>query len=547
MKNNTHRSFIVLATVFAALLVTSAQARFLWAERIASNGSWPEGEANVGLALDTNDNCYVTGFFDGTNDFGGVILTNQSADGSDVFVAKYNSNAALQWVQRAGGTFTNYGRAINVDANGNIYVTGGYQGPASFDGVNLPATSGEQFFLAKYDSAGAVQWVRTSTGGSDDNYGIGLAVDSAGDSYALAVMDHSGTSLTFGSKTVSTINGGHTLLILVKYDHAGVAQWAQLFESTEETYGSKLAVDAVGNVYVRGTFESDMTIESSNLTVSTGSTRNMFLAKLDGTGALTWVQHPTGGNVDEGGVAVDPAGNVYTTGWYATNLYFGAGINLTNAGPFDAFLAKYNGSGAIQWARQAGGTNGAIVNGAVYSGLYFDVALDKQDNPCAAGILPSTTLDGSGVAVVSEYSPAGTIEWADAASGPPGNPLGSVAAKCALDSNGNGYLAGWYQGTATFGTNVLQPQGYWNYFLAKVAPPTPPTLGITLANGFPRLSITGDIGTLFSLQRSPTLASTNTSWQSLTTLTITNHPQFYLDTSIPSGTDRFYRTGPPSL
>src|ERR1017187_6612710 len=71
------------------------------------------------------------------------------------------------------------------------------------------------------------------------------------------------------------------------------------------------------------------------------------------------------------------------------------------------------------------------------------------------------------------------------ASGPPASPYSSVAVRCAGDSAGHCYLAGWYQRTNTFGTSVLQPQGYWNFFLAKVAA-LAPALGVTttsLPNG----------------------------------------------------------------
>ncbi|MBU6409511.1 MAG: SBBP repeat-containing protein, partial [Verrucomicrobia bacterium] len=454
-------AFLFAATVYAALSASSVQAQFLWSERVASATSWPQSEPNIGLALDTNDNCYVTGYFDGTNDFGGVTLTNQSAGGSDIFVAKYNSAGALQWAQRAGGTAINYGRGIGVDTNGSIYVTGGFQGPANFGGINLPAASGEEFFLAKYNNAGTVQWVQSSSGGSDDVYGIGLTVDDAGNSYALAVVEDlggAGASVTFGSTTVNIpANGGSTMTILVKYDNTGAVQWAQLFASSQESYATKVAVDAAGNVYVRGTFFSDMTIGASNLVVSpAGSTKNMFIAKFNNSGALVWVEQPTGGDVDEGGVAVDPAGNVYVTGAYDTNLDFGGGILLTNAANNnaifgDAFVAKYNSSGVIQWAQPAGGTNG---------GFYWDIALDAQTNIYAVGFLDSD-------AAVAKYSPAGKIQWTYSANGLPASPVASLVGKCAVDSVGHCYLAGLYQGTETFWTNSLQPQETWNFFLTE--------------------------------------------------------------------------------
>jgi hypothetical protein len=205
------------------LMAASAQAQVQWAKRIASAASWPEGECNIGLTLDTNGNCYVTGWFDGTNDFGGITLTNQSVGGSDIFVAKYNSVGALQWVQRAGGTSINYGRSVGVDTNGNVYVTGSAYGPASFGSVNLTGSSGQNFFLAKYNNAGAIQWVKPSSGGSSDVYGIGLAVDGAGNSYAMVTVDEDvDTSITFGSTTIPIpATENWPFGVLVKYDSTG--------------------------------------------------------------------------------------------------------------------------------------------------------------------------------------------------------------------------------------------------------------------------------------------------------------------------------------
>ena len=83
----------------------------------------------------------------------------------------------------------------------------------------------------------------------------------------------------------------------------------------------------------------------------------MFIAKFNNSGVLTWVQQPTGGNVDEGGVAVDPAGNVFVSGAFSTNLNFGTNLSgnviiLTNmanstASFGDAFVAKYNSAGGL--------------------------------------------------------------------------------------------------------------------------------------------------------------------------------------------------------
>jgi hypothetical protein len=530
----TKRNPIQVCLLGAVLAAASAQAEIQWAMRIASTID-TDNELSIGMTLDTNGNCYVTGWFDGTNDFGGVTLTNDSGGGQDIFVAKYNSSGALQWAQRAGGSSANRdaGRGIGVDANGNVYVSGGYYGPANFGSIDLPASSAENSFLAKYSNAGTLQWVQQGVG-VQDVYSTGLAVDSAGNSYAL-VFANNGDTITFGATNVSTPNdfGGNfdASTILVKFDNTGTVKWAQVMGGYGETYATKVTVDAVGNVYVRGGFNSTLTIGTTTLMLSTGATENMFIAKFNNSGDLVWVQQPTGGNGGEGGVTVDPAGNVYISGPFTTNLYFGS-ISLTNAGPlYDAFVAKYNSSGAIQWARQTRGTN---------LDFYWDVALDRQANVYVVGALSSD-------AAVAKYSPTGTLQWAYSASGPPAHPASSIGAKCAVDSAGNCFLAGWFQGTAALGTNILQPQGYWNYCLAKLTAPVPPTLGIALSNGAPQLGLAGPISSMFALQWSPMLAATNTPWHTLTTLKLTNSPQFYMDTSVPSLTNRFYRAGPPEL
>ena len=519
-----------------------ASPQFLWARRVASTVD-PDDELSIGMTLDSQDNCYVTGWFDGTNDFGGVTLANEDGGGQDIFVAKYNASGALQWAQRAGGGSADRdaGRGIGVDTNGNVYIAGGYYGPANFGDIDLPDSFSQNFFLAKYDSAGTVQWVQPGVG-SQDVYSTGLAVDGAGNAYAL-VFANNGDTITFGAASVTTPNdfdaNFDASMILVKYDNSGTVQWTRVMGGYGETYATKVAVDSAGNVYVRGGFNTTLTIATTNLMVSPDSTKNMFIAKFNNAGALLWVRQPAGGNVGEGGVAVDPAGNVYVSGWYESSLNFG-GITLTNAGAFDAFVARYSSSGTIQWARQAGGgTN----NGAIF-GFYWDVALDAMTNVYAVGFL------GSG-ATVAKYDAAGTLQWTYSASSPPASPVGSVAAKCSVDAAGRCYLAGWYQGTPTFGASLLQPQGYWNYFLAEVGPPTTgcqPAIPIADFNFGVRsnqfgFNITAACDLVVVVDATTTLA--NPSWTPLATNTLAGVGAYFSDPDWTNYPKRFYRLRAP--
>jgi hypothetical protein len=177
----------------------------------------------------------------------------------------------------------------------------------------------------------------------------------------------------------------------------------------------------------------------------------------------------------------------------------------------------------IQWARQAGGYN---------DGWYWDVAVDGQTNVYPAGYL---SLD----ATVAKYDHAGNLQWEYSASGQPASPISSFVSKCALDSAGNCYLAGYYQGTATFGTNVLQPQGSWNFFLAKLTPPVIILSAPQVTGGRTNFTflLSGPAGSNFVVQ-----ASTNlTYWSPVSTSTMPVSGTMTLTNAISGYNRRFYR------
>ena len=505
--------------------------QFQWARRVASTTN-PDDELAIGMTVDSSGNAYVTGWFDRTNDFGGVTLTNKSGGGQDIFVAKYSSTGTLQWARRAGGSTSrpDAGRGVGVDNAGNVYVTGGFHGTADFGGITRIASDlGEyfsDFFLARYDNAGTVQWVQQSVGGFGV-YGTGLAVDGAGNSYAVGYAENA-AGFSFGPINLINTNLNGYSAFLVKYDNAGTPQWATLMGGTSNTYATKVAVDGAGNIYVCGSFLGNMRIGTSNLVASSQS--DMFFAKFNNSGALTWVRQTGGSGLGEGGIAADLAGNVYVSGAFGGNPANFDGILLTNAGSYDAFLAKYNSSGVIQWARRAGGTD---------LDFYSDVAVDRQGNVYPVGALSSNAVapNGSGGAMVAKYDAAGTLQWAHSGSGLPASPVGSVSAKSAVDPVGNAYLAGWYRTPTTFGTNVLQTNGFWNYFLAKLPAPTIPLKfdNLSVSNGNFTVRLVGVSGISVAVDTSTNL----TSWTAWQTNTLTNGSWNLL---VPMGTNRqFFR------
>jgi hypothetical protein len=144
----------------------------------------------LGIAVDTSGNSYVIGRFEGTAVFGASEpneTTLVNASGSDIFVAKYDSDGHLVWVKQAGGTGSAGGFGLGMDGSGNIYITGTFNHSATFGAsepneTTLVSAGSNDIFVAKYDANGGLLWAKQA-GGAVPAYGLGIAVDTSGNSY----------------------------------------------------------------------------------------------------------------------------------------------------------------------------------------------------------------------------------------------------------------------------------------------------------------------------------------------------------------------------
>jgi hypothetical protein len=327
---------------------------------------------------------YVTGYYQGTATFGTTIKT--TAGSTDIFVAKYDSGGALQWVQSAGGTSSDGGNGIAVDGSGGVYVTGYYQGTATFGTTTKTSAGLFDIFVAKYSGSGVLQWVQ-SAGGTSFDFGNAIAVDGSGNVYVTGKYE---ATATFGTTTKTS--AGIADIFVAKYNSVGVTwDWVQSAGGTSDDVGRGIAVDGSGNVYVTGWYFGTATFGTT--TKTSAGLFDIFVAKYNSSGALQWVQSAGDTSIDEGhGIAVDGSGGVYVTGNYQGTATFGA-TTKTSAGGSDIFVARYNSSGALQWVQSAGGTsydygNAIAVDGSgnVYvTGRYQGTATFGNNSLTSAG------------------------------------------------------------------------------------------------------------------------------------------------------------------
>ena len=325
-----------------------------------------------GISVDSSGNVYVTGYYYSSTlnvySQGSTIPATQlTLDGnSDAFIAKYLADGTVVWATKMTGTSLDYGYGISADSSGNVYVSGSYLSTTLnvySQGSTTPATqlsnSGSfDAFIAKYLANGDVAWAAKIAGSSPDN-GFDIAVDSSGNAYITGNFASSTLNVYSKNQAIPNAqltNSGNYDGYIAKYLVDGTVDWAAKMSGSGTDQGLGIAVGNSGDVYVTGSYSSTtLNVYSQGSTTpatqlsNSGNYDGAFVAKYSENGTSIWAAKMSGTDYDNGyGVSVDSSGNVYVIGRYNSssfNFYDsdGAfhGIQLTNSGGYDTFIAKY--------------------------------------------------------------------------------------------------------------------------------------------------------------------------------------------------------------
>lgn len=314
------------------------------------------------ISVDANGNSYLIGGFNSSSIvFGNTTLTNDDGSGNspDIFIVKYDVAGNVLWAKRAGGGFIDNCYGISIDTSGNFYITGGFQSlTVTFDTINLTKTNyvGTDIFIAKYDSLGNALWAK-NIGGNNTDIGNGIIADVKGNSYLTGQFQE---PIIFGNTTLTNVVDDD--IFVVKYDPSGNVLWAKSAGGSSIDEGNSISIDGNGNSIVTGHFYSS-SITFGNIILTNDTTNiftcDIFIVKYDSLGNVHWAKSIGGTNNEVGNsINVDLYGNIYVTGYFqSTSLTFGNTV-LTNSGiGYDIFIAKYDASGNLLWAKSAGGAD----------------------------------------------------------------------------------------------------------------------------------------------------------------------------------------------
>ncbi|HMJ24611.1 MAG TPA: SBBP repeat-containing protein, partial [Pyrinomonadaceae bacterium] len=320
-----------------------------------------------------------------------------------------------------GGSGDDLGSSIAVDGSNNVYVAG------TTSSTNFPLHSAAfgtnaglaDIFVTKIDAAGANIVYSTYIGGSGQDRGDGIAIDSSGNAYVVGRVDSASTNFptTVGS-FASTYRGGDFDGVVFKLNGQGNGLVYSGFLGGEENDSTEgVTVDSSGNAYVTGGTKSTgfPTSIGAYQPTRAGDT-DAFLTKINSTGSSLLYSTLLGGfGTDRGsGVVIDGTGNAYISG-FTSSSDFPTENAFQNSfgGSFDAFIAKFdtNASGAASliFCTYLGGTGDdksyglAIDTGA--SNLYVVGQTSSNNFPLLTPVQPA--FGGSFDAFIAKFSSTG--------------------------------------------------------------------------------------------------------------------------------------------
>jgi hypothetical protein len=451
MKKTALFVFCVLAAF------VKAQTGLVWAKSFTGNTASSECYAT---SVDGSGNVYTFGEFNGVVDFdpGPSTFTLNTTGNWDVFVTKLDAAGNFLWVKQMGGTQGDYSMDMKLDAVGNIYVVGEFEGTSDFDpgpGITNLTSTGSTYetYIVKLDPNGNFIWAKHLGG---DNWCNVRSITVEGNSN-LYVTGAFGGTVDFdpGPSTFTMTDGGNGNVYISKLDAAGNFVWAKQITGTSGALAMSITFNGVNDIYATGRYSGTQDFDPGMGAFNMTSTLfwDIFILKLDVSGNFVWAKSLGGTNYDIGiDITTDASGNVYTTGNFYDTVDFdpGPGTFTLSTSVQDVFVLKLDAAGNFLFAKN-------------FSGSVKSIALDATNNIyTSGGFIGTVDFDpGSGTnssssvgsydIYISKLDPSGNFLWA--------TPIGGTGLDNGLnvivDPAGNIYTCGYFSSIVDFDSGPL--------------------------------------------------------------------------------------------
>jgi hypothetical protein len=452
---------------------------------------------NVDLEVASNGDVYLGAEFNGSADFAPgastFVVTGTSSD--NLAYARYTSSLGLVWAFGLVPSVV-FANSIAVNPSNDLIGAASFYGTIDLDpgsGSNVQSTflnfPGYGSVLSKYAAAnGAPLFGESIVTLKRDSVDLPsydeieqIAIDAFGNNYAIGSFEGN-VDFDPASSQGMTICRANNSPFIIKHDANGQFQWVKTichFTSGENVVFNDFAIESGGNLLIVGRFNGTIDFDPgagiSNLTSSVGNT-DAFMLKLTPAGTFVSVIKLFAGTNTITSIALNSAGDVYLTGYIFTTVNFnpnGAAVNLTGAGSFSGFIARYTNAGSYLFAGLIDGPGGENLEkiaidpaGKIWI-TGFTAATNAIDfDPGPGTAIPSVT--GTTFSFLARYEPTCSLSTYFILSGAASNVL---AYSMDIDPVGNILLGGAMYTATDFdfgpGTATRTPSVGGDNFVAK--------------------------------------------------------------------------------
>ncbi|MCU0660075.1 MAG: T9SS type A sorting domain-containing protein [Candidatus Pacebacteria bacterium] len=310
------------------------------------------------------------------------------------------------------------------------------------------------------------QWAKTAGGATGDAC-LSVAIDTLGNSYTAGFFTG---VVDFGFGQV--ISMGEKDAFVLKRDPFGNAAWLRVFSGSGEEEIRDVVVAEDGSLYVVGWFDSPLLFCGAMIPLTNvdTATQNSLLVRLDASGFIFWAKQSTGaGNEQFFSVACDAVGNAYVAGGYYDTLQLDS-LSLVSVGSRDVCIAGYDTSGSLLFASSGGSVHDDVAYGIACDPYDRCIVITGYFNFGAIQIdtarFGTETIQSIGYTDIflARYDLLGNCEWARAAGG---TSFGDAARGVVISDSGRMFIAGYFSGTAVFGSNTLSTASTADAFVAS--------------------------------------------------------------------------------
>jgi hypothetical protein len=220
-----------------------------WATSLGGMGS----DAIAAVTTNVAGEVYAIGYSCGVSIDAPVL---QQEELVQPFVVKLDSHGKRQWLTEAAGNSTAYGKAIAINHNGQIVITGSLSGDVSFGGTSISSGGGEDAFVAQLDPNGQWQWI-SLFGNQFFDTGSAIAINKLGNACVAGTFRE---LITSDDHSLDLKSNGESDIFVAQFTAQGKLVGSVAIGSEADDEASGLLIDAAGRHYLSGLFSGNIKV-----------------------------------------------------------------------------------------------------------------------------------------------------------------------------------------------------------------------------------------------------------------------------------------------